>query len=284
MIPNMAKLAYAVCAVIGMALPAKAQVVHPDEQVAMYMQVKGGWTVYSITHNYNGFIGCRAVRYENGNQLVLELYQNLWQVVVPTNQAGVFGGGILGVGKVDFDAQFGFQGGFATKQLTSSELGYIKSGNQLGVEINGDFPRHWSLAGSTAAILKVQECYNYSGRAQATQVPQTPQTSQPQSLVANCDSPTNGPYRCTVTKLSPEPGYQEAFQIEDSFGQAPAYFFKIRPTQEADTWVAFDNGPWLFMGVWEQFGANNDCSRPKASQEAEAWNNLGQDAWELCVR
>jgi len=281
--PNMVNLAISACMAIGMALPVTAQVVHPEEQVSLYTQVKD-WTVYSITHNYSGFAGCRATKIENGSQLALELYNNLWQIVVPTDQASVFGGAILSVDKMDFDSQFGFINGFATKELTQTEIKHIKSGNQIGVEIIGDFPRYWSLRGSTAAILKVQECNANGGRVQTTQAPAAPPVSQPQTAAGNCDSPTTGPYQCTVTMLAPGPGYQAALQVDSTAGSLPAYFFKVRPNQDADAWVSFDNANWLFIGVWEGFRQDSDCAYPKASQEAEAWNNLGQDAWELCIR
>lgn len=274
---------FSLCAISGLWTSAQAQVVHSEEQVAFYTETRG-WTVYAINHSYSGFIGCRAVKTERGEQLALEYYSNLWQIVVPTQQTSTFGGAIMGVDKADFDAQFGFDFGYATKELTPNELQYLKRGSQLGVEINGDYPRYWSLSGSTAAILKIQECNSNGGQVRQAQTTQAPAASQPQTVTANCETVFTGPYTCQVTRMTPEPGYVDAFQVDPQTGQGSSYFLKMQSEFQSEVWEASGGSPWRYLGVWTQTAQSPDCIEPAANQTPEARNNLGQDAWNFCLR
>lgn len=276
------RIAVTICAVFGMAAPSYAQMYRPGEHLSQYAQVKG-WVVYAVTRDQVGFAGCRAQKDEGGNPLAVEMIEGYWQIVVPTNQTARFGGAILAIDKYDFDAQFGFEGGLATKELTHSELAHIKSGNRVGVEINGDYPRYWSLRGSTAAISKIYECANNVGQVPQAAAPPAPAAPTSNSISANCDSPTSGPYQCTVTQEVPGQGYSESYRIDSNHNQAPSFLFQVRAADDVDAWVAFDRGPWKFVGAWMQTGPKGDCSQPRANQSAEAWDTLGQDAWELCV-
>jgi hypothetical protein len=276
-------VALSLCVATGFSSAAQAQVVHPEEQVAFYADTRG-WDVYAINHSYNGFIGCRAVKNERGEQLALEYYSNMWQIVVPTQQTSTFGGAIMGVDKADFDAQFGFVSGYATKELTPAELQYLKRGSQLGVEINGDYPRYWSLSGSTAAILKIQECTSNGGQVRQAQATQAPAASQPQTVTATCDTVFTGPYSCQVTRMAPEPGYVDAFQVDPQSGNGSSYFLKMQSESYSEVWEASGGSPWRYLGVWAQPAHSPDCAEPVAKQTPEARNNLGQDAWNFCLR
>lgn len=281
------KAALAACLLLGAHAPSFAQALRPYEWSEFYADVRG-WTVESVIHEQGGFTGCRALKDGPAGPLIIGRLNGFWNIVVPTYQTGTFGGAILSVDKNDIDSQFGFFDGWASRELGNRTLDLIKSGRELGVEINGDAPRRWSLSGSTAALLKVQECLATGGVApqqQARSAPRQPAPppppSQPQTVTANCDSIITGPYRCTVTRLPAEPGYREIYRVEGA-NDAPAYFIKIKSDDEADVWASFGGEPWRYVGIWGNTGP--DCSEPKPNQSQEAWNNLGQDAWNICIR
>jgi len=265
-----------------------------EHQSTRYATVKG-WTVYALNHSYDGFLGCGAAKTERAGQLLLEYNNRRWNIIVPTDQTGRFGGAIFSVDKHDFDSQFGFDLGFATKEITRTELSFIKSGSSLGVEINGDRARYWSLSGSTAAILKVQECSANQGvrrkakrrtttRRPAKRSRNVPNSSGSKTAMATCDTPTSATYRCVVKSLPSEAGYIETYQVDPASGGGTSYFFKVKNKNAADVWIAFDSGPWKYVGEWVNSGQNGQCSAPGRNLDAEARDNLGQDAWELCVR
>jgi len=284
------KAAMAFAGVWMAALPVQAQTAGVGESYAHYGDARG-WGVYAI-QKAGGFAGCRAVRSGAQGQMMLEKSRLGWRLIVPTYQTARFGGAILGVDKHDIDSQFGFEGGFASRDLGGADLNLIRNGSFLSVEIMGDPRREWPLTGSAAAILKAEECassYGVAARPQAQQAPASPQPqppvqAQPQTAYATCESITTGQYPCVVTRHTPEQGYREAYQIDPNGGGAPRYFVKIRSEFEADVWGMFDGNGWRYLGAWEPVGPNGACSQPKGTQGAEALSNLGQDAWNLCVR
>lgn len=293
-----AKLQFVSILLVGIATATAAQS-QSSPSNPLYATVKG-WRINTVWHELWGFNGCMAVKPGPSGDLSIGFnrQENSWQMVVPTSQGGRFGGAILSVGKTDFDSQFGFEGGSATKELSATELSYLKKGKEVGVEIIGDPVRYWSLSGSTAAILKVQECNNNQGRTPARTAKQPAARSQPSkprvaaqqpansnTITANCSAPTSLDYSCLVTQLRPEAGYVEAYQVEPKKrGLQPTYLFKVAPNQSADTWVSFDGGGWKFLGAWVTTGVDGKCSMPGPNLDATAQANLGQDAWELCVR
>lgn len=289
------KAALAACLLAGVSSASQAQTVHPNEWTEYYADIRG-WTVNAIIHAQGGFVGCRAVKTSRNGHLIVERHNGIWQLVVPTDRTDVYGGAILSIDKADIDSQFGFENGWATRELSARELDLIKAGNQLGVEINGEPPRYWELSGSTAAILKAQECADNGGNlpqddaqaasgqgasGQAAPPPPPPPGRPPQTVTATCDSVPTGPYGCEITQMPEEPGYKEIYQIAGSNG-APAYFIKVKSDNRADVWASFDGAPWRYLGVWGNVGPN--CSEPLPNQSSEARDNLGQDAWNLCIR
>lgn len=256
-----------------------------------YASVKG-WNVVSV-QNGAQFVGCHAEKSEYGRSLLLGVSQGLWHLAAPTGQIGRFGGAVLSIDKVDIDSQFGFDQGLAIRELSPSELYSIKRGRQLGVHIRGDAPMWWSLSGSTAAILKVQECADRQGRQGYSQpaiappaagrfVPPNLQGFRA-SIQRMCSSPTSMPYPCTIEQFSAPAGYTDAFRISPNVTGQPAYFFKIINDTQSEAWIAFD-GPWSFAGVWQSQGANDPCANPSGRQGPMAQQTLGQDAWGICVR
>ncbi|WP_143595856.1 hypothetical protein [Tropicibacter naphthalenivorans] len=99
--------------------------------------------------------------------MVLTLSQSgTWEMWLNTNQGGRFGGGVVDIGKASVDAQFGFDSGVAMREISAAEIPLIKAGREFGVQINGDGPmKYWSLTGSTAAMLKAEECGQRPGQS-----------------------------------------------------------------------------------------------------------------------
>ncbi|MBE1284764.1 MAG: hypothetical protein GJ676_15750 [Rhodobacteraceae bacterium] len=287
---NVGVCALSACTVF--AAPAAAQSFTGSE--THYASVRG-WDVLVIHDQSGVFTYCGATKNESGNKVLIALgADGLWGLAVPTYQTGTFGGGVLDIDKVSIDSQFGFVGGFATRDLSLDELHRIKAGNQMGVMINGDGPeRWWSLSGSSAAITKVEECVIRRGSA-----PTATATSQPtvsptsgflspvipvgEMRIGNCDMVFTGPYRCTFESLPAKQGYRSSTRIVDTFNQAPTLDLDAVSDSEADVWALLD-GQWQFMGRWASDQTAGDCLVPTSNQVPEARNNLGQDAWQICV-
>jgi hypothetical protein len=273
--------------------PSMAQTFNGTE--SQYASVKG-WQVASYSDASGAFNSCGAVKFENGNKVMLGLgADGSWGIAVPTTQTGTFGGGILDIDKVSIDSQFGFVGGFAIRDLSNQEVRMIKAGRQLGVVVNGDGPEKWfSLTGSTAAILKTTECVQRRGQIKASAPAATSaksnggsvfsnQTAQVgQTAVGNCESGFGGAYRCTLEKLPTKAGYRSSTRVTDTSNSVPVLDLDEVSPNEADVWANM-NGTWLFMGRWSASNSSGNCLSPVSNQVAEARNNLGQDAWSLCV-
>jgi hypothetical protein len=247
------------------------------------------WIISSEYQN-GAFIGCHGQKNTRAETLAFRTRYGQMEMVVPNEGPGTgFAGALVQIDRSAIDAQFGFEGGYAFRALTDHEIGLLKKGSRVQVRINGQYQQEHSLKGSTAALLKIQECESRKGQlpkaksAQAAQ-PQKPAARAPQSnqVSANCDGFTFAPYRCTVTRHQPEAGYIDTYEITDPNANVPSFFFKIMNRNEADVWVAFDGGAWNYVGVW--INTSDECSEPAQTQTAEARMNLGQDAWGLCVR
>ena len=264
-----------------------------------YGEVRG-WGIFAYATASGAFNGCGALKEEAGQKVLLALGTNgIWELVVPTSQTGTFGGGILDIDKISIDSQFGFVGGFAIRELSVQEIGMIKAGSQLGVVINGDGPeRWWSLSGSTAAMLKATECVQRGGRAVAAAVPASPSPSPSPSpsggsdllypvpvgetQVGDCKMGFTDVYRCTFEGLNPKAGYRTSTRVVDAFGSAPTLDLDAVSATEADVWALMD-GNWSFMGRWRHDTSMGRCLVPGDNQTPEAINNLGQDAWMICL-
>jgi len=283
--------AFSTCA--ALAGPVAAQSFTGNE--THYAAVRG-WDVLSFTESNGAFNSCGAVKSENGNRVMIaQGVDGTWNIAVPTRQSGSFGGGILDIDKASIDSQFGFIGGFAYRELSNRELQMIKAGNHLGVLINGDgAERWWSLSGSTAAILKATECVQRRGRAAAAPVTPSPRAPLASPLLAptvpvgetrvgNCEMGFVGGYRCTFEGLPAKQGYRSSTRVVDVSNTAPTLDLDAISTTEADVW-AYMNGNWLFMGRWAADNRSGNCLAPGAIQSPDARNNLGQDAWMLCLQ
>ena len=290
------KIAAFACALLGLSQPVTAQSLRTSEQLTHYAQVQG-WTINTVKSTSGRFVGCNAQKTESGQLLTFELYQNNnnWLVSVPTFLHGQPGWGVLSVDKTSFDGQYSYQDNVATKNLSNPEISYIKGGRVVKIQLSGENMRLWSLAGSGDMMRKTEVCFN-NGRVQeiradranagqaapaAAAAPAQP-VSQPSGMAADCQTPSTGFYQCTVEDVAPGQGYQEAYRISSTSNQQPHFLVQGVTDDDADVWVAYNNGPWEFVGQWEKYGSG-ECAQPKATQSAAARNVLGQDAWGLCV-
>lgn len=294
--PAFAKFISTVAACAAFAVPAAAQNFTGSE--APYASVKG-WDVLSLKDSAGSFVSCGAVKTENGNRVMLAQGADWsWIVATPTNQYGTFGGGVLEIDKVSIDSQFGFTGGFAHRDLSGSELQAIKKGRQMGIAINGDGgTRWWSLSGSTAATLKVTECVQRKGQVAAYQPSPSPSPapsahgarllSNPipvgQTRVGDCHSVFSSGYRCNLIGQPPKSGYSASVRVQDISNQQPTLDLDVVSASEADVWALMNNN-WAFMGRWVRDAAMGDCLAPGPNQSPDARRNLGQDAWQICLR
>ena len=140
-----------------------------EHAVVPYGEVKG-WRVYAIDHSMSGFLGCGAVKTEPAGPLVLENYQDNWQLVVSTGRSDAdrYDGALISFDDRDIDSQFGFEGGHAVSHLTRDEIGFLMQASSLTVAINGEKPLRFNLSGSAAAVLKIRECVDRQGALHST--------------------------------------------------------------------------------------------------------------------
>jgi len=135
-----------------------------EHAIVPYGEVKG-WRVYAIDHSMSGFLGCGAVKAEPAGPLIVENYQDRWQLVVPTRRSDAdrYDGALISFDNRKIDSQFGFEGGNAVSDLTRDEVGFLTQSGALTVEINDERPLRFGLSGSAAAVLKIRECLERSG-------------------------------------------------------------------------------------------------------------------------
>ncbi|WP_180901151.1 VHL beta domain-containing protein [Martelella soudanensis] len=140
-----------------------------EHAITPYGEVKG-WRVYAIDHSTAGFLGCGAVKAEPSGLLVVENYQDRWQLVVPTGRSDAerYDGALISFDDRAIDSQFGFEGGNAVSDLTRDEVGFLMQSSVLTVAINDERPLRFDLAGSTAAVLKITECLERRGALPST--------------------------------------------------------------------------------------------------------------------
>ncbi len=254
-----------------------------------YSNVRG-WVVSSDYQN-GSFIGCSAQQNTRADTWSVRTRNGGWEMTVPNyGPPNGFDGAVVTVDRTSIDAQFAYTGDIAYRELNSYELGLLKKGSRLTVRINGQDQQSYKLSGSTAAVLKVQECEQRRGNAQSAQAtsprratppPAPAPAPQQHSTSAHCSTYIGGSFQCNLIRKAPEAGYVDAFEIVSNQYGEPNYFFKVKNEYESDTWVSLDGGPWTYMGVWQP--APDGCSEPHPNQGSEARNNLGQDAWGLCV-
>ena len=111
----------------------------------------------------DGHLSCRAFAFSESGRLVVEQRQDYLQVRVESTQPGLFTGGIIGFGKSHIDMQFGLENGYASTELFGVLLEHFKNGLEMSIEVKGDPVKRWSLFGSSAMLLKLNECEDTGG-------------------------------------------------------------------------------------------------------------------------
>ncbi|WP_373353351.1 hypothetical protein [Pseudoroseicyclus sp. CXY001] len=278
-----------------------------DERV--YGETRG-WTVLAATAG-GRFAYCVAERDRGdgyANRLGWDGMQ--WQLAMPYDVAPGWEGTLevdgmgagQGYGRGGNWISGTASGGWAIAWLGRAELEALGQGSTAMLSIGrADMPM--SLAGTTAAILKVQECVERGGAAPAvapaapaapaapnvtvttttptqTTTP-TPAGFFPPTGVRPCETVSYRQGTCNVTSMAAEPDYPRIYQL-DFPGEN--YLVKLLPSGEAHVWASFATNPgWRAVGIWES-QADAACIEPGPSQTAEAQAALGQDWWFLCVR
>lgn len=103
-----------------------------------------------------------------------------------------------------------------------------------------------------------------------------------ETQVGDCQMGFGEPYRCTFEGLKPKSGYSASVRVTDIFNTAPTLDLDVISHNVADVWANM-GGEWFFVGTWETDLNNSNCLVPGSVQTTEAWDNMGQDAWQLCL-
>lgn len=253
-----------------------------------------GWDVYKA-HDVNRNAYCVAINERNDGNTVRIGWDGLqWQVAVPVQSSSDWSGAFEVDGQV-----FNFASGTAVDSWTIVWIGLpevdaMKAGSRAVVGA-GRADYDFSLAGSNAAMLKVEECVNNGGVAPVAPVaaapsrpalpaapPAAPTAARPGQ--SRCTDAYDQTYACLVTHLSPEPGYSQVMQIDDVAGTI-GHTVKIRNDGVGEVWVRLPQAwqGWKFFGYWITSGKDDKCITPGDNQPQEAIDNMGSDSWSLCV-
>jgi hypothetical protein len=283
---------------------AQAQVVLPGDTVTPYFNDVRGWRVDVVSEQPGrGFVGCRASRLIDADAVAIDRIEGDWRFIFPTGVSAVYEGGTMDYDKYSIDAQFDLREGWAVRFLEGQELALLKGAGLVGVSVNNDprGARGYSMAGSTAATLKVEECVRRGGQT-ASAAPSTPpappapppganasamplifyQVPVGESQVGDCDMGFTEPYRCTFDGQPPQPGYSHSLLVQDAFGEAPSMTINVIDTAHAHVWASLDGGSWMYMGNWHPTDGGT-CAEPDATQTPDAEANIGQDYWKICI-
>lgn len=154
---------------------ATAQTINAEESATPYSNV-AGWSVFTMSDG-RGVNSCRAVWGNGyGDQIMIDYglggSGQDWTLYVQANRTpndegfGVRGAGLYFNTQYFADAQIGFgvlgnDGASSTHAqliLTPDALRRFQSSQSIGLSINGEASRTWSLTGSSAAVRQVEAC------------------------------------------------------------------------------------------------------------------------------
>lgn len=165
-------------ACLGVAHPGLSQTINSQESATPYAEVRG-WTV-SVMGDGRGIFSCRAsVGTDYMNQMMVEYngFSESWRLYVRGNRPEPTGFGIKAAilefdgAAIDRQVGFGLSDGdgasnsHAHLDFTADELKGFMTGAQMHLDINDEAPRTFALKGTTAAVLKVEECASSYGFA-----------------------------------------------------------------------------------------------------------------------
>lgn len=132
----------------------------PNSHERKYAAVRG-WRVLSGSVK-GRFVYCVAEKSDGGALLRLGYNDNQWQLSVPVTSRNDWQGQLEVDGKTR-SISGGASGKWSIAWLGLEELGWLKNGNKMILDV-ARYSLDHSLSGSTAAILKVEECYANKGR------------------------------------------------------------------------------------------------------------------------
>ncbi len=164
----MKKLFFSVAlAFAGLSTSASAQLVLQGETNEYYGEARG-WSVHAI-RGYDGAASCRAHRGNGYDQEILFEAGTALHLLVPSNLYDRWAGAAMWIDGRAYDRQVGLDAGYARMELDWDTRQALMKGNTLKLQIVGEYARTYSLRGSTAAILKAEECWKSGfGRHAAT--------------------------------------------------------------------------------------------------------------------
>jgi hypothetical protein len=280
--------------------PALAQTVNSQEGAQYYANVRG-WSVYQMSDG-RGIFACRAVRGNGYNDQIMIEYNAFeggngeWAILVQGRRTEFDGPDARGAGAhydgtfVDRQIYFGFPGmdgdsnSHARLGIEAYELGLLKKSSNFTLDINRETRRAWSLAGSTAAILKVAECADRmlgtsltakpraAPRAAPTPAPTQRQPVQPQ--VARVDGFSVGTVRF------PQGDFRKVFKGSwEEQGDNGSVFFFREFDRNADSVFLEDQSRnvqiWIDLHSYEiRYTQNHDYNRWETLYQIECYGEI----------
>lgn len=149
---------------------ATAQPTHDQESASPYAAVKG-WDVMKV--DVDGvFVGCRGAKYGASGPFMIDYSQEGWRLLVPHEDSpgqGVFEGARFAVDNTVIDAQVGLElPHWAALFLEEPQLRLLRGGTVASLQVNGQRKVTAGLSGSSAMLLKVEECFDRGGEPPRT--------------------------------------------------------------------------------------------------------------------
>jgi len=149
---------------------ATAQPTHDQESTWPYAAVKG-WDVMKV--DVDGvFVGCRAAKYGASGPFMIDYSQEGWRLLVPHEDSpdqGVFEGARFAVDDTVIDSQVGLElPHWAALLLEEPQLRLLRGGTVASLQVNGQRKVTAGLSGSSAMLLKVEECFDGGGEPPRT--------------------------------------------------------------------------------------------------------------------
>ena len=197
-------------------------------------------------------------------------------------------------------APFEQSGDWSAVWLHMGHVDAIRNGNTIIIDA-GKVSIDHSLAGSAAAILKIEECFNNGGNPPVRAVARASATPAPRgsgaawapdmdvaigtSVSATCDAITAEPHPCKVKRLKKNKRFAYRWRIDDVTGVHMSYRVALRKNGRVVVAVKFDpQGKWTNVGPFKPKPGDPGCFVPVPTKNKKAMENRGQDAWEFCVR
>ena len=228
-----------------------------------------GWTVYKA-HDVDRNAYCVAVNSSAGGSVRIGYDGLQWQLAVPVQVSPDWTGEFLVDGKStqgpsrNASVSGTAVNGWAIVWMGMAEYDGLRNGRNALLSVDR-YDIEFSLAGSTAATLMVEECVQNGGIAP---VAVRPSQQLPAQVAAgttmHCTDAYDQTFSCVATQLTPEPGYSEKLQIIAATGDI-GWTVNIRAADRvAEVWVMLPQAwqGWRFFGYWVSTSADGTCMAP----------------------